>query len=434
MAERKQRVHGIHNLTDRQVAVAKPQPCGKKASKNYGKPIGRLIADGGGLYLKITPLGTKSWVYKYMTDRQAKVMGLGPYPAVSLAMARASALEQARLRYLGDDPLEARAQKKAESRTMKALATARAPKTFGEVAEEYIASKEVGWRDPQEGRYWRSRLQTYAKPLMPVRIDQIDTPLVLRVLKPIWGEKYKLAKKLQNQIEQVMAAATVSGYRTGDNPAQWRGYLDKAGLAAPDVVKEVQGRRALPYADVPALIEKLHAIDDVAARSIEFVILTATRSGEVLAGGRSAGMKWSEIDPEGRTWTIPKERMKAKTAHRVPLGDRAIAILREAESVRIDDRVFPFSYWVPSRLFKKLCPGVDLHGFRSSFRDWCSVNRIDNDVAEKSLAHYEGSKTVKAYLRDDLLELRRPVMERWARFCCGETAPDNVVDLRAVAG
>jgi integrase len=434
MAPTKPRVHGIHNLTDRQVAAAKPLPCRDPLSKNYRKLIGRVLADGGGLYLKLTPVGTKSWIYKYMVDEQAKVMGLGPYPVVSLAMARESALEQSRVRHNGRDPLEVREQKKVEVRVARALEIARAPKTFAEIAEEYISSKEIGWRDRREGNNWRSRLRTHAKLLMNLPVDKIDTPLVLRVLKPIWSERYKLAKKVQSHIEQIMAAATVSGYRQGDNPAQWRGYLDKAGLAAPDEVKNVQGRRALPYPDVPALISELQAIDNIMARSIEFVILTAARSGEVLAGERSVGMKWVEVGLSTRTWTIPKERMKGKVAHRVPLSERAMAILREAEAVRIDDRVFPFSYWVPARMFKNLCPGADLHGFRSSFRDWCSVNRIDNDVAEKSLAHYEGSKTVKAYLRDDLLELRRPVMERWARFCCGEGAPDNVVDLRAVAG
>jgi integrase len=422
---------GIHRLTDRTVVSAKPQPCQDKGSPNYGNPICTVYADGGGLYLKVTAAGTKSWIYRWY-DGKPRVMGLGAYPVVTLAKARERALEQARVKEAGGDPIEARAQKIAEHRATAALEKAKAAgrKTFGDVAEEYITAKEAGWRGQREGQDWRTMFKLHAAELLPLPVAEIDVQMVLRVIEPIWSTRYKLAKKLQSRIAAVLAAATVRGYRQGDNPAAWREHLQHAGLAAPDAVMEVQPHKAMPFADVPTFIAELHAIDHEAARATEFLILTASRAGEVAQTERSPGMKWSEIDFEAATWTIPAERMKGRVKHRVPLSNRAVAILRDV--ARTDERVFrKIGYAGIKKRFEKLCPDVDVHGFRSSFRDWCSVNRIDHDVAEKSLAHYTGSKTEKAYNRDDLLELRRPVMEAWARFCCGLDASDNVVPMHA---
>jgi hypothetical protein len=229
---------GIHRLTDREVQAAKPRPCMIKGSPNFGKPIDTVYSDGAGLYLKVTAAGTKSWVYRYMIYGKSKVMGLGPVHTVSLSKAREHARQHRETKYDGLDPIEERDRQATIAR----VGAARAVPTFADAAEEYIAAKEAGWRDTNEGPTWRAMFSTHAALLMPLPVDQIDTPLVLRVIKPIWTKRYKLARKLQSRIEAVLAAATVSGYRQGDNPAQWKGYIDKAGLSAPASAVAVQPR------------------------------------------------------------------------------------------------------------------------------------------------------------------------------------------------
>jgi integrase len=417
---------GVHKLTDREVMAASKIP-------NHSDPRhSKLYADGGGLYLKVTAANTRSWVFRYMINGRAKVMGLGDAHTVPLRKARDDA-QQCRLdMHAGLDPLLARDQRRDGARAAQLANVGK--KTFGEVAEDYIRSKELGWNDKHEGDNWRAMFKTHGAKLMPVAVDQIDVRAVLQVIEPLWSTRYKIAKKLQSRIAAVLAAATVRGLRQGDNPAAWRGHLQHAGLAAPEAMKATEAHTAMPYADVPAFFAELHASDHVASLAHKFLILTACRAGEVVQTERNIGAQWPEIDLEARTWTIPAGRMKGRVQHRVPLSERAVAILCEVEPLRQGNRVFPIGYHGAKKRFEKQRPGVDLHGFRSSFRDWCSVNRIDNDVAEKSIAHYTGSKTVKAYNRDDLLELRRPVMEAWARFCCGEKPADNVVELRAAAG
>jgi integrase len=310
--------------------------------------------------------------------------------------------------------------------------------TFGAVAEEYIKAREIEWRDRRLGLTWRQVLNDHAKSLMTMPVDRINEQSVLGILKPLWAPRHKLAKKLQGYIAAILAAAKASGHRTGDNPVAWRGHLEHAGLAAPAEAKEVIGYDAMPYEDVPALMAELRATDDIKGHALEFLILTALRAGEVLAGERASGMLWSEVDFEGRAWTVPASRMKMKVEHRVPLSDRAVAILTDMEKVRTEDRVFAITgatvrRWLQGELRPK--SGITLHGFRSAFRDWATLSRVDHDIAERCLAHHKGSKTEKAYMRTDMLELRRPVMQQWTEFCDGRLAApvSNVVAITEAA-
>jgi integrase len=405
---------GINRLTEREVVAASKVP-------NHPDPRhSKLYADGGGLYLKVTAANTRSWVFRYMIGGTAKVIGLGSVDTWSLKEARERAERCRKGKDNGIDPADMLALIRAEERAkVEQVIGKPSTPTFGQVAEDYITAKEKGWSDITEGSKWRSMFKMHAAKLIPMPIDQIDVKAVLQVIEPMWSTRYKLAKKLQYRISCVLASATVRGYREGDNPAAWREHLQHAGLTAPDAVMAIEAMAAMPFADVPAFVDELRGVEHVSALAEEFLILTACRAGEVVQTAGNIGAQWPEIDLQKRTWTIPAGRMKGRVQHRVPLSERAVAILREVEPLRQGNRVFPLGYHGVKKRFEKQRPGVDLHGFRSSFRDWCSVNRIDDDVAEKSIAHYKGSKTEKAYNRDDLLELRRPVMEAWARFCCG---------------
>ena len=340
-------------------------------------------------------------------------MGLGPVSGVSLAKARERAEEARRQLADGIDPI-------AHKRSFKAVPT------FGELADELVASKSSAMRSDKSVARWKRALEIHAAALRPMRVDVIATNDILDVLKPIWVTKSETASVTRGYIEAVLDAAKANGSRTGENPARWRGHLDHL---LPPPKKLARGHhKALPYADVPSFIATLRERDAVAADAMEFLILTAARSGEVLEAN------WTEIDMEKRIWTIPPARMKAAKEHRVPLSPAAARILEKMAAVRSADIdiVFPgqklgkpMSNMALNMLLRRLGVDVTSHGFRSSFRDWAGeATNYPRELAEEALAHRIGDETERAYRRGSALERRRPMMEDWANYCTGSRVTD----------
>ncbi|NMN56474.1 integrase [Xanthobacter sp. SG618] len=380
-------------------------------------------ADGGGLYLTIDPTGTrKRWVFLYSLNKRQREAGLGPASEVSLAEARRKAEAMRAMLRDGRDPLESR--KKAE-----------AP-TFGEVASDYINAHAASWRNPKHLDQWRMTLSVqkdsegawidggYCASLRDKPVSDIGTDEVLAILQPIWSTKAETAARVRGRIEMVLDAAKVRGLRTGDNPAQWRGHLSHL---LPKRQKLQRGHHAaMPYKDVPAFIKKLRLVRGIGSYALEFTILTAARSGEV------RGATWSEMDLERRLWTIPAGRMKGGRAHRVPLPDRTIEILKVMEQLRKEPEglVFPGArkgsalsdMALAMTLQRNGGEGFTTHGFRSAFRDWAGDHTpFPREVIEAALAHAVGDATEAAYRRGDALEKRRDLMVLWADFL--ETQP-----------
>jgi integrase len=379
-----------------------------------------MHADGGGLYLNVKETGAKSWVFRFSVAGKRREMGLGGYPAVSLATARKLAADHRPTVSNGADPIEARDAARTEEK--------RIP-NFGEVADAFVQTKGAGWRNAKHRAQWSMTLTEYARALRSKPVDSIEVADVLAVLKPIWQTKAETASRLRGRIEAVLDAAKAQGFRTGENPAAWRGNLKHL---LPARQKLQRGHHAaMRITDVPAFVADLRARGGVTASAIEFTILTAARSGEVL------GMRWSELDLQAKVWTVPPTRMKAGREHRVPLSARALAILEAMEVFRTPDDsdpyVFPgaragrpLSDMTLSMTLRRMKLAVTIHGFRSSFRDWCGeVSNFPRDIAEAALAHVVGDETERAYRRGDALEKRRAMMEAWAQWC----GPSSVDDL-----
>jgi integrase len=312
------------------------------------------------------------------------------------------------------------------TRTQQRLQAAKAA-TFAECFDAYTAAHSAGWK-PKHAALWRGSVTQHALPVLGgLPVAGIDTAAVLRALTPIWTTKPETAAKLRARIEAVLDQARALGQRDGENPARWRGHLDKL-LAAPGKVRRVEHRAAMPYAKIPEFMAQLHAREGTDARALEFCILTAARSAEVL------GARRHEFDLDKAVWTVPAERMKAGAAHRVPLSPAALTTIKAVESA--DDLIFPVGDQYGRALYRELKRmGVDasVHGFRSSFRDWAAEQTtVPNHVIEQALAHSIG-KVEAAYRRTDLLEQRRKLMSAWARFCA-DTGDADVVPLRAKRG
>ena len=329
-------------------------------------------------------------------------MGLGPISVMSLARARELAAEAGRQRLQGQDPIKARDAQRAAAKREEPSAV-----TFKECAEQLIASHEAGWRNPfKHAKLWRHTLRDYAYPIIgDLPVGEVNTDLIKQVLKPIWTTKPETASRVRSRMEAVLDWAKVSGFRNGENPARWRGHLDHL-LPAPSKVRRVRHHPALPYVDIPEFMEALRARNGISARALEFVILTAARSGE------ARGAFWDEIDLGARMWIIPVQRMKGGKEHRVPLSDRALAILKEMQGLRQNDLVFPgskqgrpLSDMSLLMLLRELRPGITTHGFRSTFKDWAAeCTNTPNFVSEAALAHVVADKVEAAYRRADLLE------------------------------
>jgi integrase len=367
-----------------------------------------------GLYLQITGSAGRSWLYRYQTDGRAHQIGLGPTRAVSLEQARNAAADLRRQHRLGTDPLKARRAEKLQHRA-KAI-------TFAECFDAYTAAHSAAWK-PKHAALWRSSMTQHALPVLgDLPVAEIDTAAVLRALTPIWTTKPETAAKVRARIEAVMDQAKVLGHRDGENPAGWKGCLAKL-LPAPGKVRRVEHRAAMPYVDVPEFMARLHTREGIDARALEFVILTAARTNEVL------GARWQEFDLDNAIWTVPGKRMKGGKEHRLPLSSAALEIVKAVKSH--SDLVFPVGDQSGRAIYRELKRmGVDAsaHGFRSTFRDWAAEQTtFPNHVIEQALAHSIG-KVEAAYRRTDLLEQRRQLMNPWAKFCAGDA---NVVPLRA---
>lgn len=385
-------------------------------------------ADGNGLYLEISSRGTKAWIFRFMLNGRARAMGLGPFPVVSLADARLKALECKRVLLEGTDPIDARNAKHRE----KQLAAAKAI-SFDECAASYIESHRAGWKNAKHADQWKNTIATYASPVFgPQPVQAIDTPLVMRVLEPIWQTKTETASRLRNRIELVLSWATARGYRQGDNPARWRGHLENL-LPKRSAVKSVEHFSALPIGQVHEFMATLREQPGVSARALEFCILTATRTSETL------GARWEELSLSEGTWTIPASRMKAKKEHRVPLAPRALEILREMQSFGSPSYVFPshgkdkpLSNMAFLMLLRRMELEVTAHGFRSTFRDWAAERtNFPREVAETALAHTLKDKVEAAYRRGDLFDKRRKLMVAWGDFCAQRPiGTKNVIRIR----
>ncbi len=376
-----------------------------------------MYGDGAGLYLRVTADGAKNWVYRYMLAGRPRWMGLGPVALYGLAEARGKALDARRLRHEGIDPIEAR----RATRTRERLGAAKMV-TFKQCAESYIKAHRAGWRNTKHAAQWEATLATYAEPIIgALPVQAIDTALVLRVLEPIWETKPETAGRLRGRIEVILDRAKVLKQREGENPARWRGHLDKL-LPRRSKVRAVEHHAALPYGQLPSFLAVLREQEGIAASALEYTILTAVRTGEII------GATWDEINLLDKTWTIPAERMKAGKEHRIPLSGRAIVILEEMQRHALEDTTFVFrggkadkplsnmAFLMLLRRMKR--DDLTAHGFRSTFRDW-AAERTDfpSEVVEMALSHAIGNKVEAAYRRGDLFEKRRRLMDAWAAYC-----------------
>jgi integrase len=375
------------------------------------KSLGRH-ADGHGLYLSISENGGRRWMFLYRRDGKMREMGLGSAQTVSLAEARELADQQRRLLRQGLDPINARKERKASE-----AKAAKGP-TFAECAAEYISKHAPSWRNPKHRQQWTNTLKTYANPIIgAIDVADVDIDRILKVLEPIWTAKTETASRVRGRIEAVLDWAAVQKYRSSDNPARWRGHLDKA-LPAPRKVAKVTHHAALPYADIPAFMKALRGREGMGAIALEFAILTAARTGEVI------GAKWDEFNLEGKVWTVPKERMKTGAEHRVPLSPRCIEILEALP--HISDYVFPgnkadkplSNMTLLATLSRMDRDDLTTHGFRSTFRDWAAeTTEYPNEVVEMALAHTIKNQAEAAYRRGDMLERRRGLMDDWDTYC-----------------
>jgi integrase len=388
-----------------------------------------MHADGGGLYLQVTSTAAKSWIFRYSRSGRSREMGLGSLTKVPLAQARAAADQCRTLLGGGLDPVT---ERNAE-RERAALEAAKAI-TFSEAAERYIAAHSGKWRNAKHLAQWRATIATYAEPVFGgLAVQTVDTGLVLQVLEPIWTAKRETASRLRGRIENVLDWATARGLRQGENPARWKGHLKH--LLPARMAIATKHHAALAYADVPAFMDALRTQEGISPRALEFTILTAARTGETI------GARWSEINFLDKVWTIPAARMKAGAEHRVPLCDRAMAILSQMEAARISDFVFPgwkqgkpLSNMAMAKVLERMGrDNVTVHGFPSSFRDWAAEQTAyASEVVEKALAHAIRNDVEAAYRRGDLLDKRRQLLRAWEGYVA-QPSPSSaeVVRLRA---
>ena len=386
--------------------------------------------DGGNLFLLVGKTGGRSWIFRFQKHGRRRDMGLGPIALVSLSDARRRAVECREMLFRGIDPLE----QKHGQRAAEAVAAAKAT-TFEECAQKYLASHRAGWRSRTHARVFEHWMRDHVLPVLgKLSVDAIDTGLVMKAIEPIWTEKPATASRVRGAIEAVLNYATTHGWRTGDNPARWRGHLENL-LPERSKVRRVEHHAALSYPEIGAFMNELRNRGTVGAAALEFLILTAARTGEAL------GAKWGEINMAERVWTVPPDRMKSGKEHRVPLSEAAIAIVERMAKIRTSDFVFPgqrsghplSASTALLAVLRRMGRGdLTTHGFRSTFRDWAEdLTSYPAIVAEMSLAHTVGSDVERAYRRTDLFNRRRRLMDDWAQFCAAPGQSGEVVPIRA---
>jgi integrase len=394
--------------------------------------------DGAGLYLLVRSPEAKFWTFRYVRAGKMREMGLGPAngrTGVSLVDARKKARTLYDMHREGRDPLDER----AAGRALQAAETAKAVK-FSEAAERYIAAHRAGWRNAKHVQQWENTIATYAAPVLgSLPVQAVDVALVMKVLEPIWTEKPSTAGRLRGRIESILDWAKARGYRDGENPARWKGHLNNL-LPARSKIARVEHHAALAYDELPDFMAALRAREGIAARALEYAILTAARSGEVI------GARWDEINLREKVWVVPGKRMKSGREHRAPLSARAGEILKQmnAHDHDAEDYVFSGSAGgglLPHVALRRLLhrmgrDDLTVHGFRSSFRDWCAERtNFPSEAAEMALAHAVGDRVEAAYRRGDLLEKRAQMMEAWAAFCAQPPSKgERVVPIRRREG
>lgn len=404
-----------------------------------------LYGDGGGLTLQITKAGVKSWLYRYMIRGTAYGMGLGPVHTISLAEARQRAAEARKLVIDGVNPLEAKRQRQLEIELAKARLM-----TFDQCASAYIEAHRASWKNAKHADQWANTIATYVSPIIgQLPVEQVDTGLVVKVLaqpddkgQQFWRVKNETASRVRGRIESILGWATTSGFRVGDNPARWKGHLENL-LANISKTSRIKNHPSLAWSRMGAFVHDLRQRDGVAARAVEFAILTASRSGEV------RGACWSEIDLDAKVWTIPASRMKAKREHEVPLSDAAVALIKSMPRIDGTDLIFPGTKRQalsdmsltavirrmngdPPKWVDKDGSTITVHGFRSTFRMWAAEStNYPREVAEHALAHQLPDAVERAYQRGTQFTKRAAMMNEWAKFCgtvrgeAGEVVPIN---------
>lgn len=374
--------------------------------------------DGDGLRLVVKATGRKSWVLRYQLSGKRREMGLGSFPEVGLKAARLAAAEQRKFLASGADPMAARDAERQRQRAAEQAATAKAV-TFQAAAASYIAAHRAGWKNAKHAQQWENTLATYAEPIIGhLPASEVTTAHVLEILQPIWTTKTETASRVRNRIELVLDAAKARGLRDGENPARWRGHLDKL-LPKRAKVRAVEHHTALPWTELPAFMVELAKHGALSYAAIRLTILTACRTSEVLE------TTWDEFDLESYTWTIPAARMKAGKDHRVPLSDAARTVLEGLP--RIDDSPYVFPGARQGRPLSNLAMlmglrrigrgDLTMHGFRSTFRDWAAERtQYPREVCEMALAHKVAEGAEAAYWRGDVFEKRRALMTDWAGY------------------
>jgi integrase len=392
----------------------------KKAKELKALEVQRITAPGfhavggvAGLHLQVLPTGARSWLLRIVIGGKRRDMGLGGYPDVPLALAREKAREAREKVDKGIDPI---GERRALQSALRAASGAEI--TFEKAAQQFIDAKSAEWKNAKHRAQWGATLETYAYPTIgKMQVRDVALPHIVKILEPIWTTKTETATRLRGRLESVLDWAAVRGYRDKDNPARWKGHLDKI-LAKPGKVAKVEHHAALPIDAVPGFLADLRQRHGMAAKALEFLVLTACRSGEV------RGARWAEIDLEATVWVVPADRMKAAREHRVPLSEPALALLRALPRLEGSDLVF----WAPrggvlsdmtlTAVIRRMELEAVPHGFRSTFRDWVSERtNYPRDVAEMALAHAIGDKVEAAYRRGDLFEKRRRMMAEWAKHC-----------------
>lgn len=429
-APRGPRTYG--RLTARTVAAAGPKVDGAQI-----RPA--MYPDGGGLYLQVTPhkgLGSadldpreanrtasRSWLFRFSLNGRVREMGLGPLRDIGLAEARELAVTARRLVRDGVDPIEHRERERL------ARAAAAPSRSFKVAAETYIESHRAGWRNAKHADQWGATLKAYVFPVFGDHpVDAVDLELVLKVLQPIWTKKPETASRVRGRIETILDWAAVQKLRKGENPARWRGHLDHL-LPARGKVRKVVHHAALAFSEIPGFMALLREQQGLAARALEFTILTAARTSETLDA------TWSEMDLKNMIWTIPATRMKAGKDHRVPLTTAVVALLRVVEKIRQNEFIFPgqklgrpLSNMSMLQLLERMERDVTVHGFRSSFRDWAAEKtKFENHVVEMALAHAIGDAVEASYRRGELFDKRRKLMDAWGSYCTKSVSAGAVV-------
>ncbi len=385
--------------------------------------------DGQGLYLVVRGR-SRLWMFRYTVAGKRNWISLGSTVTMTLLQARFAAQKARECVASGNDPIAVREAQLLEKQSMEKAQLAEVAaeefersrqRTFFQCASAYIGSHEAGWRNKKHAQQWRNTLDTYCSSVFgDMIVQEVNTELVMKVLEPIWTKKPETAARVRSRIELILDWARARGLRSGENPARWRGHLD-ALLPARARIAKVKHRPALAWQEVGAFMLELKGYQGVAARALEFLILTASRVSEVV------NANWEEFDVEARVWTIPEDRMKAGRTHRVPLSDAALDVLSKMEDLRKGDMVFPgwgrhkaLTIAAPLALLQRGLnrPNLTVHGFRSTFRDWCAeATDYPRELAEAALAHAIANKTEAAYLRSDRLDKRRQLMQEWADFC-----------------